>query len=102
MSSLFQAPDCKQWFERWQARLKRQPDSREASHRLMTTSNPAVIARNHRVEEALEAAVERADFTVMEKLLGFLSQPYQDPPEQAGYHLPAPPSSRAYRTFCGT
>lgn len=101
-TSLFQAPDCKQWFERWQARLKRQPDSPEASHRLMTTSNPAVIARNHRVEEALDAAVERADFTVMEKLLGFLSQPYQDPPEQAGYHLPAPPSSRAYRTFCGT
>jgi len=99
---VFQAPDCKQWFERWQARLKRQPDSPEASHRLTTTHNPAVIARNHRVEEALEAAVERADFTVMEKLLGFLVQPYQDPPEGAGYHLPPPPSSQTYRTFCGT
>jgi serine/tyrosine/threonine adenylyltransferase len=101
-TSVFQAPDCKQWFERWQARLKRQPDSREASHRLMTTHNPAVTARNHRVEEALEAAVERLDFTVMEKLLGFLSQPYQDPPQKAGYHLPAPPSSQTYQTFCGT
>ena len=55
-----------------------------------------------RVEEALAAAVERADFTVMEKLLCFLSQPYQDPPEQAGYHLPPPPSAQPYRTFCGT
>jgi uncharacterized protein YdiU (UPF0061 family) len=54
------------------------------------------------VEEALEAAVERADFSVMEKLLGFLSQPYQDPPQQAGYHLPPPPSAQPYRTFCGT
>jgi uncharacterized protein YdiU (UPF0061 family) len=95
-------PDFKQWFERWQARLKRQPDSWEASRRLMNTHNPAVIPRNHRVEEALAAAVERADFTVMEKLLGVLSQPYQDPPEEAGYHLPPPPSAQPYRTFCGT
>jgi uncharacterized protein YdiU (UPF0061 family) len=68
----------------------------------MNTHNPAVISRNHRVEEALEAAVERADFTVMEKLLGFLSHPYQDPPQQADYHLPPPPSAQPYRTFCGT
>ncbi len=101
-TSLFRAPDFKQWHERWQARLKRQPHSREDSRRLMNTRNPAVIPRNHRVEEALEAAVERADFTVMEKLLGALSQPYQDLPEQSGYHLPPPPSAQPYRTYCGT
>ena len=101
-ASVFQASDFKAWFERWQARLKRQPDSRETSRRLMNTHNPAVIPRNHRVEEALAAATERADFTVMEKLLGVLSRPYQDPPEEAGYHLPAPPSAEPYRTFCGT
>ena len=101
-ASLFRAPDFNQWFARWQARLKRQPDSWETSRRLMNTHNPAVIPRNHRVEEALEAAVDHADFRIMEKLLGFLSQPYQDPPEQTGYHLPAPPSAQPYRTFCGT
>lgn len=101
-AELFQAQDFKQWFERWQARLKRQPGSWESSRRLMNTHNPAVIPRNHRVEEALEAAVERNDFTVMENLLAILSRPYQDPPEQAGYHLPPPPSEQPYRTFCGT
>jgi uncharacterized protein YdiU (UPF0061 family) len=68
----------------------------------MNTRNPAVIPRNHRVEEALAAAVERADFAVMENLLGALSQPYREPPEEAGYHLPPPPSAQPYRTFCGT
>mgnify|MGYP001822999474 FL=1 len=101
-ASVFRAPDFKQWFERWRARLKRQPDSWEASRQLMNTHNPAVIPRNHRVEEALAAAVERADFSVMQKLLNVLSQPYQDPPEQAGYHQPPPPSAQPYRTFCGT
>jgi len=101
-ASVFRAPDFKQWFERWQARLKRQPDSREASRRRMNTHNPAVIPRNQRVEEALAAALERTDYTVMENLLEVLSHPYQDPPEEAGYHLPAPPSAEPYRTFCGT
>ena len=101
-ASVFRALDFKQWFERWQARLKRQPDSWEASRRLMNAHNPAVIPRNHRVEEALAAAVERADIMVMKKLLNALSQPFQDPPEDAGYHLPPPPSSQPYQTFCGT
>lgn len=100
---LFQTPDFRQWFGRWQARLNRQPHGWETTSRqLMNSHNPAVIPRNHRVEEALAAAVERADFTVLEKLLDVLSQPCQDPPQEAGYHLPPPPSARPYRTFCGT
>jgi uncharacterized protein YdiU (UPF0061 family) len=101
-ASVFQNQDFKQWFKRWQERLERQPDSWEASRQLMNTHNPAVIPRNHRVEAALEAAVERADYTVMDKLLKFLSKPFQNPPEASGYHLPAPPSAQPYRTFCGT
>jgi len=101
-ASVFHASDFKVWFERWQARLKRQPDAWEAVRERMNANNPAVIPRNHRVEEALAAATERADFAVMAKLLDVLSHPYQDPPEEGGYHLPAPPSAEPYRTFCGT
>jgi len=101
-ASLFRALDFKQWFARWQARRERQPESPETSRRLMNAHNPAVIPRNHRVEEALAAAVEQTDMSVMENLLDVLSHPYQDPPEGAGYDLPAPPSTQPYRTFCGT
>ena len=92
---MFMNLDFKQWFARWQARLKRQPDSWEASRRRMNAHNPAVIPRNHRVEEALAAAVERADYSVMDKLLEVLSQPFQDSPDPAGYHLPPPPAQAA-------
>ncbi len=101
-ASVFRTSELAPWFTRWQARLKRQPDSWEASRRFMNSHNPAVIPRNHRVEEALAAAVDRADYTVMENLLEVLSHPYQEPPEEGGYHLPAPPSAQPYRTFCGT
>jgi len=101
-SPIFQAMDFKQWFKRWQDRLKQQANSWEASQRVMEAHNPAVIPRNYRVEEALEAAVERSDFSVMENLLDILSRPYQDLPNQSEYHLPPPLTQKPYRTFCGT
>jgi uncharacterized protein YdiU (UPF0061 family) len=91
-----------EWYQRWQDRLARQPQSAEESRTLMLAHNPAVIPRNHRVEEALKAAVEYGDFTVMERLLEALSSPYDDPPEHGGYNLPPEPSEHRYQTFCGT
>jgi len=68
----------------------------------MQNSNPALIPRNHRVEEALEAAVTQEDYSVMERLLAALASPYTNLPGQADYTAPPPPSASPYRTFCGT
>lgn len=89
------------WLERWEERRKRQSESLEASYERMRGANPAVIPRNHRVEEALEAA-GREDFSVMNKLLAALSQPYAYSAEQEEYAaLPEEPEL-PYQTFCGT
>jgi uncharacterized protein YdiU (UPF0061 family) len=90
-----------EWQEQWQARLDRQEESKEDSLRLMRSSNPAVIPRNHRVEAALEAA-EQGDLCVMNSLLEALSNPYAYSEEQAEYTLLPDESTRPYRTFCGT
>jgi uncharacterized protein YdiU (UPF0061 family) len=95
-------PGFIKWHEKWHARLGRQQETKESSKQLMQKSNPAVIPRNHRVEAALEAAVERDDFSVMEKLLDILSAPHAYVPEQDEYTSLPEPSSRPYRTFCGT
>jgi len=91
-----------EWQERWQSRLGRQEEAREASRQLMLSSNPAVIPRNHRVEEALEAAVDNEDYSVMDRLLEALSNPYEYTPGQEDYTLPPEPTACRYRTFCGT
>jgi uncharacterized protein YdiU (UPF0061 family) len=98
---LFGTPEFTEWHELWQARLSRQQESKGSSHQLMRNSNPALIPRNHRVEEALEAALQ-GDFSVMKQLLQVLSSPYAHTTEQAEYATPPAPSSRPYRTFCGT
>ncbi|MEI4832208.1 YdiU family protein [Bacillus sp. FJAT-53711] len=99
---LFKTPEFHQWHERWQERLGRQEESKDSSHLLMRKNNPAIIPRNHRVEEALEAAVKHGDYSVMERFLHVLSNPYAHSPEQDEYATLPAPSSCPYRTFCGT
>lgn len=101
-TALGDAPEYALWKERWIARLGRQEETAESSHQLMRNSNPAVIPRNHRVEEALEAAVDRGDYSVMERLLKVLAQPYAHSPEQAVYAAAPASCNQGYRTYCGT
>lgn len=90
------------WYQRWQERLEYQKESTASAIQLMKRSNPAVIPRNHRVEEALNAAEKEADFTVMNKLLKVLEKPYEYRSEQEEYCLEPEPSNIPYQTFCGT
>ncbi len=64
------------WYQQWKERLSRQDLSEQEIKVVMRKSNPAIIPRNHRVEEALEAAVEKNDYSVMDSLLQALSKPY--------------------------
>ncbi len=96
------AAEFVRWQELWRARRERQEEPEASARRLMRSSNPAVIPRNHRVEAALEAVVERADYGVMDRLLAVLAKPYAYSPGQAEYSLPPEPSACPYRTFCGT
>jgi uncharacterized protein YdiU (UPF0061 family) len=69
----------------------------------MRSVNPNVIARNHRVEEALAAASDEGDLGLFERLLDALRRPYDEADELAPYAEPAPAAVTAsYRTFCGT
>lgn len=101
-TELYRSAEFAQWHELWQARLGRQQQSKADSQQLMRNCNPALIPRNHRVEEALAAAVQQGDYSVLERLLAVLASPYAHSPEQADYAALPAPSTRRYRTFCGT
>ncbi|WP_330389626.1 protein adenylyltransferase SelO [Geosporobacter ferrireducens] len=101
-AALFDTTEFAQWHERWQERLGRQQGSKANAHQLMRKANPALIPRNHRVEDALEAAVNQGDYSAMERLLNVLSKPYAHSPEQADYAALPASAVYPYRTFCGT
>lgn len=100
-TSMFGSQDFEVWYNMWQERLGRQKETKEMSLNLMRKSNPAVIPRNHRVEEALEAAI-KGDYSVMVRLINVLSKPFAHSPEQLEYANLPPASFCKYKTFCGT
>ena len=88
---------------RWQARAA--AEARPAAQRAqaMRQVNPRIIARNHRVEEALEAASSEGDLGPFEALLQAIRRPFDEDPALAPWAEPAPASyTERYRTFCGT
>lgn len=91
-----------EWHNQWKQRLTRQPQSIEEVQQLMKQHNPAVIPRNHRVEEALDAAVEEGDYSVLNKLLHVLKEPFAYSSEQEAYKQGPGDEGNDYRTFCGT
>jgi uncharacterized protein YdiU (UPF0061 family) len=98
------------WLARWKVRCASEDGAQDSSAmdgveraRAMRSVNPIVIARNHRVEEALAAASNNGDLEPFERLLDALRRPYDEAPELASYAEPAPAAVTAsYRTFCGT
>jgi len=89
------------WKKQWQIRLKINNSLPKESLKLMRSSNPLVIPRNHKVEEALDAA-NSGNLKPTKNLLKILEKPYEERKEISEYQSPAAPSSEVYKTFCGT
>lgn len=90
------------WLKKWEKRLDSQEKTREEEQELMKKSNPVVIPRNHQVEKALSAAVDKSDYRVMEDLMKVLSEPYRYSEENEVYRKPPGPDEKPYVTYCGT
>ena len=90
---LFADPEpMRAWLAAWRARLE------DGAAARLLAANPAVIPRNHQMEDALAAATG-GDMGPFEALLAAVSAPYV---EREGYMLPAPAGFGRYVTFCGT
>ncbi|AHE97803.1 protein adenylyltransferase SelO [Thioalkalivibrio paradoxus] len=98
----FGDPEFLAWHARWKERLAREPGTPDDAVARMRAANPAVIPRNHRVEQALDAAVQSGDLGPVHRLLQVLADPYDTRHDGSEYRRPPPPDQRVYQTFCGT
>jgi len=95
--SLFQNPNAaERWLKDWLAFEK------PANHiEKMRATNPILIPRNHRIEQAIQAAYED-DFAPFHRLVDALAKPYQENPEYSDLEAAPLPHERVQNTFCGT
>jgi uncharacterized protein YdiU (UPF0061 family) len=100
--AFFKTEDFKEWEEKYQSRLKNEDKNIEEIKELMRKSNPAVIPRNYLVEEALEKAVKKNDYSKLNELLEALRNAYNPSMVDAKFMMIPEPSLTPYRTYCGT
>ena len=90
------------WETDWLARLEAEGSTPADAQARMARANPAVIPRNHRVEQAIEAALQ-GDYAPFHRLNRVLATPFADPaPEDAALQDAPLPTERVRATFCGT
>ena len=99
--ALYASESFQSWHVRWQNRLRKEEQGLEASFDLMRSVNPAVIPRNHKVEEALQAG-EEGNFKPFHDLLNAVEKPYVDGDHLLPYQAPPEPGEKVLQTFCGT
>jgi uncharacterized protein YdiU (UPF0061 family) len=91
-----------EWAVGWRRRLAEEGVAPAERANAMRRVNPAFIARNHRIEELVTAAVAHADFEPFETLLRVLERPYDEQPDCARLSEAPRPEERVRATFCGT
>lgn len=102
VSRMGNSVEFNQWKKRWKYRLDSQEQSYLEIAMLMERSNPRVIPRNERVEEAIADAVEEGNLETFEKLIEVLRKPYDYGRRDAFYENPSGRLDHGYQTFCGT
>ncbi len=90
-----------EWKTRWLARHESEETEALVRADDMDRVNPVYIPRNHKVEEALQAATA-GDLAPFEVLHGLLDDPYTAVDGRDDYAEPAPSDFGCYTTYCGT
>jgi uncharacterized protein YdiU (UPF0061 family) len=96
---IYKDKDFIDWSKNWEKRILINGGSKENSLELMKKNNPIVIPRNHKVEEALEAA-NNNELKPMNNLLSILKKPYAKQANIDDFQIPS--KIQNYQTFCGT
>ena len=88
------------WLTRWRQRLAAEGSDQRSRSEAMARTNPAVIPRNHLVENAIQAALS-GSHDVFHALVDAVTDPYRTPSDPT---LERPPEQHevVQQTFCGT
>ena len=99
-NSIYEDMEFLNWKLRWKERLKTFNNSPKKYEKLMSSFNPLVIPRNHKVEEVLNEA-NKGNLEPLSSFLEVLSDPYNIKKNISKYQI-VTGVKKGYQTFCGT
>ena len=100
-SKIYEDYQFRQWFDRWQNRLKFNDRALHSAISLMKSVNPNIIPRNHIVDQVLKSAYS-GDFKPLSDLLIAIKEPYKERTSISKYEDLPKPNEQILHTYCGT
>lgn len=100
--SLFDTSDAADmWLGQWEALKSTSGITASDSQAAMEAANPIYIARNHRVEEAIQAGLQ-SNYAPMNALHSVLQNPFTQQDGAEAYEAAPEDTEIVQQTFCGT
>ncbi|MEM8659057.1 MAG: protein adenylyltransferase SelO family protein, partial [Pseudomonadota bacterium] len=90
----------KSWYDSWTQRLSKEGTTPKDRRAEMRQANPAIIPRNHLVEDAIQRA-NSGDYAAFHALTEALQSPF-DAPTDSPLRAGPTPENMVHQTFCGT
>lgn len=85
------------WLGDWRRATDDRPD-----RTAMQAANPLLIPRNHRIEQAIQAAYREEDFAPFHRLVDALAEPFEEREDYRDLQAAPLPDEVVRQTFCGT
>ena len=103
---IIESEEYHKWFSSWNNLLKQEYDFGDKNilkkiAKKMRENNPFIIARNHIVQEVIDAS-NNLDFQPLENFLKILKKPFNFDEKNIFYHTAPTREKKVLRTFCGT
>ncbi len=92
---------AKAWIKSYQKRQEVEITSSEKKIKLLNENNPKFILRNYMAQEAIEAA-EESDFTVIEKFIKVITNPFSELDEYQHYAEKSPAWAKDLEISCSS
>jgi uncharacterized protein YdiU (UPF0061 family) len=94
------------WFLSWNNLLRQEYNFSDKNilpkiAKKMRENNPFIVARNHIVQEIIDAG-NNLDFQPLENFLKILKKPFHFDEKNIFYHTPPSEEQKVLQTFCGT
>ncbi len=82
--------EWRQWFSEYAAKLRENSLPDRERKELMDSVNPKYVLRNYIMETAIKEALEREDYSEIEKVRKIFESPFSEQPEYESYATPSP------------
>jgi uncharacterized protein YdiU (UPF0061 family) len=103
LRDMFVEPDAfDAWAARYRARLLAEASADAARKSRMDAVNPKYVLRNYLAQDAITAAVERRDYTEIERLRETLSAPFKEQPGRERYAGSPPDWGKRLAVSCSS